>query len=103
MRVELLGVVWVRNVSVSRSFRLSLAFRFRVFVVCARLVEVSLLLAIFDSRLCYFLVRSRREVEFAVGGGVGGACRARRFYVSFREVGWYRWVIASRGFLVNYC
>uniref|UniRef100_A0A673TKB0 Growth differentiation factor 1 n=1 Tax=Suricata suricatta TaxID=37032 RepID=A0A673TKB0_SURSU len=77
VRAELLGAAWARN--------------------------ASLLLVTLDPRLCHPLARPRREAEPAVGGGPGGACRTRRLYVSFREVGWHRWVIAPRGFLANYC
>lgn len=103
VRAELLGAAWARNASAPRSLRLSLALRPRVPAACARLAEASLLLATLDPRLCHPLARPRREAEPAVGGGAGGACRARRLYVSFREVGWHRWVIAPRGFLANYC
>lgn len=103
VRAELLGAAWARNASAPRSLRLSLALRPRVPAACARLAEASLLLATLDPRLCHPLARPRREAEPAVGGGPGGACRARRLYVSFREVGWHRWVIAPRGFLANYC
>ncbi|XP_047632498.1 embryonic growth/differentiation factor 1 [Phacochoerus africanus] len=103
VRAELLGAAWARNASAPRSLRLTLALRPRAPTVCARLTEASLLLVTLDPRLCHPLARPRREAEPAVGGGSGGACRARRLYVSFREVGWHRWVIAPRGFLANYC
>lgn len=99
VRVELLGVAWARNASVPRSLRLALALRPRAPAACARLAEASLLLVTLDPRLCR--PRLRREAEPVAGGA--GACRARRLYVSFREVGWHRWVIAPRGFLANYC
>ncbi|XP_020740176.2 embryonic growth/differentiation factor 1 [Odocoileus virginianus] len=103
VRAELLGSIWARNASAPRSLRLTLALRHRTPAACARLAEASLLLVTLDQRLCHPLARPRREAEPPVGGGSGGACRARRLYVSFREVGWHRWVIAPRGFLANYC
>ncbi|XP_074206471.1 embryonic growth/differentiation factor 1 [Camelus bactrianus] len=103
VRAELLGAAWARNASTPRSLRLTLALRPRAPAYCARLSEASLLLVTLDPRLCHPLTRPRREAEPAVGGSSGGACRARRLYVSFREVGWHRWVIAPRGFLANYC
>ncbi|XP_075857355.1 embryonic growth/differentiation factor 1 [Microcebus murinus] len=103
VRAELLGAAWAHNASVPRSLRLALALRPRGPAACARLAEASLLLVTLDPRLCHPLARPRREAEPAAGGGLGGACRARRLYVSFREVGWHRWVIAPRGFLANYC
>ncbi|XP_004422992.1 PREDICTED: embryonic growth/differentiation factor 1 [Ceratotherium simum simum] len=103
VRAELLGTAWARNASAPRSLRLSLALRPQVPATCARLAEASLLLVTLDPRLCHPLARPRREAEPAVGSVPGGACRARRLYVSFREVGWHRWVIAPRGFLANYC
>nr|XP_017530001.2 embryonic growth/differentiation factor 1 [Manis javanica] len=103
VRAELLGATWARNASAPRSLRLALALRSRTPAACAGLAEASLLLVTLDPRLCHPLGRPRREAEPARGGGPGGACRARRLYVSFREVGWHRWVIAPRGFLANYC
>lgn len=103
VRAELLDVAWTRNASVPRRVRLALALRPRLPGACARLAEASLLLVTLDPRLCHPLARPRRHLEPAEGGGVGDACRARRLYVSFREVGWHRWVIAPRGFLANYC
>lgn len=103
VRAELLGAAWARNASAPRSLRLALALRPRAPGACARLAEASLLLVTLDPRLCHPLARPRREAEPAVRGGPSSACRARRLYVSFREVGWHRWVIAPRGFLANYC
>lgn len=103
VRAELLGAAWPRNASAPRSLRLALALRPRVPAACAHLAEASLLLVTLDPRLCHPLARLRREAEPAVGGSPGGTCRTRRLYVSFREVGWHRWVIAPRGFLANYC
>ncbi|XP_053441700.1 embryonic growth/differentiation factor 1 [Nycticebus coucang] len=103
VRAELLGATWARNASVPRTLRLVLALHPLVPTACARLAEASLLLVTLDSRLCHSPARPRREAESAPGGGPGSACRARRLYVSFREVGWHRWVIAPRGFLANYC
>ncbi|XP_062966729.1 embryonic growth/differentiation factor 1 [Cynocephalus volans] len=100
VRAELLGAAWARNASAPRSLRLSLALRPRTPASCARLAEAALLLVTLDPRLCHPLARPRREAEPAAAGG---ACRARRLYVSFREVGWHRWVIAPRGFLANFC
>lgn len=111
VRAELLGFAWARNVSVPRRLRLALALRPPVAGACARLAEASLLLVTLDPRLCHPLARPRRQSEPPApapasawaGGGPGDVCRARRLYVSFREVGWHRWVIAPRGFLANYC
>lgn len=103
VRAELLDAAWARNASVPRRVHLVLALRPRLPGACARLEEASLLLVTLDPRLCHPLARLRRQAEPAVGGGPGDACRARRLYVSFREVGWHRWVIAPRGFLANYC
>ncbi|XP_023562902.1 embryonic growth/differentiation factor 1 isoform X2 [Octodon degus] len=110
VHAELPGTPWAPHVSAPRSLRLALALRPQVPAACARLAEAALLLVTLDPRLCHPLGRLRREAEPAVGGvssGAGGvsrgACRARRLYVSFREVGWHRWVIAPRGFLANYC
>ncbi|XP_014401289.1 PREDICTED: embryonic growth/differentiation factor 1, partial [Myotis brandtii] len=103
VRAELLGATWAHNASVPRSLRLVLALRPRDTGTCGRLAEASLLLVTLDPRLCHPFARPRREAEPSVGGGHGGSCRARRLYVSFREVGWHRWVIAPRGFLANYC
>lgn len=103
VRVELLGAAWARNASAPRSLRLAVALRAQGAGACARLAEAALLLVTLDPRLCHPLARPRREAEPAVGRGPGGACRARRLYVSFREVGWHRWVIAPRGFLANFC
>uniref|UniRef100_A0A8C8YC22 Growth differentiation factor 1 n=1 Tax=Prolemur simus TaxID=1328070 RepID=A0A8C8YC22_PROSS len=103
VRAELLGAAWAPNASVPRSLRLALALRARSPAACARLAEASLLLVTLDPSLCHPLARPRREAEPVADGGLGGVCRARRLYVSFREVGWHRWVIAPRGFLANYC
>ncbi|XP_036884787.1 embryonic growth/differentiation factor 1 [Sturnira hondurensis] len=103
VRAELLGAAWSHNTSVPRSLHLVLALRHQATSACVRLAEASLLLVTLDPRLCHPLARLRREADSAVGGGPGGSCRARRLYVSFREVGWHRWVIAPRGFLANYC
>nr|XP_004665982.2 embryonic growth/differentiation factor 1 [Jaculus jaculus] len=103
VRAELLGAVLAPNASAPRSLRLALALRSGAPAPCAHLAEASLLLVTLDPRLCHSLARSRREAEPVADGGSGGTCRARRLYVSFREVGWHRWVIAPRGFLANYC
>ncbi|XP_064230605.1 embryonic growth/differentiation factor 1-like [Aotus nancymaae] len=103
VRAELLGAAWDRNASWPRSLRLALALRLRTPAACARLAEASLLLVTLHPLLGHPLAWPRRGAEPVLGGGPGGACRARRLYVSFREVGWHRWVIAPRGFLANYC
>lgn len=103
VHVELLGIAWSHNSSAPRSLHLALALHPRDPGACARLAEASLLLVTLDPRLCHHLARPRREAEPAVSTSPGGTCRARRLYVSFREVGWHRWVIAPRGFLANYC
>lgn len=103
VHAELLGTAWAWNASAPRSLCLALALRPQAPGACAHLAEASLLLVTLDPRLCHPLARPRREAEPAVGGGPSSACRARRLYVSFREVGWHRWVIAPRGFLANYC
>ncbi|XP_036306317.1 embryonic growth/differentiation factor 1 [Pipistrellus kuhlii] len=103
VRAELLGAAWAHNASVPRSLRLVLALRPRAAGPCGHLAEASLLLVTLDPRLCHPLARPRREAQPSVGGSHGGSCRARRLYVSFREVGWHHWVIAPRGFLANYC
>lgn len=106
VRADLLDAAWARNASVPRRVRLTLALSRQQPGACARLAEASLLLVTLDPRLCHPLMRPRRQTEpaaAAAGGVPGDACRARRLYVSFREVGWHRWVIAPRGFLANYC
>ncbi|XP_047388635.1 embryonic growth/differentiation factor 1 [Sciurus carolinensis] len=103
VRAELLGIAWAPNASAPHSLRLALALRPPAPATCVRLAEASLLLVTLDPRLCHPLARPRREAEPTSGDGLGGVCRARRLYVSFREVGWHRWVIAPRGFLANYC
>ncbi|XP_045709524.1 embryonic growth/differentiation factor 1 [Phyllostomus hastatus] len=103
VRAELLGVAWSHNTSVPRSLHLVLALHHRATSACVRLAEASLLLVTLDPRLCHPVARSRRDADPVMGGGPGGSCRARRLYVSFREVGWHHWVIAPRGFLANYC
>ncbi|KAM9243351.1 embryonic growth/differentiation factor 1 [Dugong dugon] len=100
VRAELLGAAWARNASAPSTLRLALALRPRSPATCARLAEAALLLVTVDPRLCHPLVRQRREVAPMAGGG---PCRARRLYVSFREVGWHHWIIAPRGFMANYC
>ncbi|XP_006876403.1 PREDICTED: embryonic growth/differentiation factor 1 [Chrysochloris asiatica] len=100
VRAELLGAAWALNTSAPSTLHLALALRSQAPGVCARLTEASLLLVTVDPRLCHPLARSRREVAPAAGGG---PCRARRLYVSFREVGWHHWIIAPRGFMANYC
>ncbi|XP_021493728.1 embryonic growth/differentiation factor 1 [Meriones unguiculatus] len=102
LRVDLLGTAVAANASVPRALRLALALHPGASAACARLAEASLLLVTLDPRLCP-PPRLRRHTELAVGGGPGGTCRARRLHVSFREVGWHRWVIAPRGFLANFC
>ncbi|XP_020017132.1 embryonic growth/differentiation factor 1 [Castor canadensis] len=103
VRAELPPAACARNASVPRGLRLALALRPgspAAPAACAALAEASLLLVTVDPRLCHPLARPRRGAEAALPGG---ACRARRLYVSFRDVGWHRWVIAPRGFLANYC
>ncbi|XP_051025960.1 embryonic growth/differentiation factor 1 [Acomys russatus] len=101
LRVDLLGTVVAANASVPRTLRLALSLHPRA-AACAHLAEASLLLVTLDPRRCP-LPRLRRHTEPGAGGGPGGACRTRRLHVSFREVGWHRWVIAPRGFLANFC
>ncbi|XP_004705578.2 embryonic growth/differentiation factor 1, partial [Echinops telfairi] len=100
VRAELLDAAWARNVSAPSTLRLALALHPRGPGACARLTEAALLLVTLDPRFCYPPVRPRREVAPVAGGG---PCRARRLYVSFREVGWHHWIIAPRGFMANYC
>ncbi|XP_057608169.1 embryonic growth/differentiation factor 1 [Chionomys nivalis] len=102
LRADLLGAAVAANASMPRTLRLALALHRGATTVCARLAEASLLLVTLDARLCP-PPRLRRHTEPGVGGGPGGACRTRRLHVSFREVGWHRWVIAPRGFLANFC
>ncbi|XP_048198590.1 embryonic growth/differentiation factor 1 [Perognathus longimembris pacificus] len=99
VRAELLGTAWAANTSAPRSLRLALALQPRALAACAPLAEASLLLVTLDPRRCRPPARPRRQAQPAPAG----ACRARRLYVSFREVGWHRWVIAPRGFQANYC
>ncbi|XP_037673952.1 embryonic growth/differentiation factor 1 [Choloepus didactylus] len=94
------ATAWALNASAPRALRLALALHPPGPAACVRLAEASLLLVTLDPRLCHSPARPRRQ---AGGGGPGGACRARRLYVSFRDVGWHRWVIAPRGFLANFC
>ncbi|XP_004873455.1 embryonic growth/differentiation factor 1 [Heterocephalus glaber] len=103
VHAELPVAAWAPHAPTPRSLSLVLVLRPRAPAACARLVEAALLLVTLDPRLCHPLARPRREAEPTAGGVPGGACRARRLYVSFREVGWHRWVIAPRGFLANYC
>lgn len=102
LRADLLGAAVAANASVPRTLRLALALHGGAATACPRLAEASLLLVTLDPRLCP-PPRSRRHTEPGVGGGPGGTCRTRRLHVSFREVGWHRWVIAPRGFLANFC
>lgn len=102
LRADLLGTVVVANASVPRTLRLALSLHPGATAACGRLAEASLLLVTLDPRLCP-LPRSRRHMEARVGGETVGTCRTRRLHVSFREVGWHRWVIAPRGFLANFC
>lgn len=102
LRADLLGTAVAANASVPGTLRLALSLHPRATAACGRLVEASLLLVTLDPRLCP-LLRSRRHTEPRVGGGPVGTCRTRRLHVSFREVGWHRWVIAPRGFLANFC
>ncbi|XP_069864311.1 embryonic growth/differentiation factor 1 isoform X1 [Dipodomys merriami] len=100
VRAELLGAAWAANASAPRSLRLALALRPRAPAACAPLAEASLLLVSLDPRRCPRPpARPRRQAA----PPPAGACRARRLYVSFREVGWHRWVIAPRGFQANFC
>ncbi|KAM5237971.1 embryonic growth/differentiation factor 1 [Ctenodactylus gundi] len=98
VRIDLPSATWGPGARAPPSLRLAFVLRSRAPATCARLVEAALLLVTLDPRLCHPLTRPRREAE-----PTAGACRARRLYVSFREVGWHRWVIAPRGFLANYC
>lgn len=102
LRADLLGTAVAANASVPRTLRLALALHPGAAATCGRLAEASLLLVTLDPRLCP-LPRSRRHTEPRVGGGPVGTCRTRRLHVSFRDVGWHRWVIAPRGFLANFC
>ncbi|XP_058148739.1 LOW QUALITY PROTEIN: embryonic growth/differentiation factor 1-like [Dasypus novemcinctus] len=102
LRAELPGAAWARAPA-PRALRLALALRPRGPAACARLAEASLLLVTLDPRLCRPRARPRRAAGGLAGGAPGGPCRARRLYLSFREVGWHRWVIAPRGFLANFC
>ncbi|KAL1773126.1 embryonic growth/differentiation factor 1 [Sigmodon hispidus] len=102
LRADLLGPVLAANASAPRTLRLVLALHHGASTPRACLAEASLLLVTLDPRLCP-PPRSRRHTEPGVGGGPGGTCRTRRLHVSFREVGWHRWVIAPRGFLANFC
>ncbi|XP_058513600.1 embryonic growth/differentiation factor 1 [Ochotona princeps] len=121
VRAELPPAAWARNASAPRSLRLGLALRAREPAACARLAEAALLLVSLETRRCPAPGRARRqagpggpgasegpEMPGAPGGSwgsgaPGAGCRARRLYLSFREVGWHRWVIAPRGFLANFC
>ncbi|XP_007943674.1 embryonic growth/differentiation factor 1 [Orycteropus afer afer] len=100
VRPELLGAAWALNVSAPRILRLALELRPRGPAACARLAEAALLLVTVDPSLCHPLARPRRAAAPAAGSS---PCRARRLYVSFREVGWHHWIIAPRGFMANYC
>ncbi|KAM4888132.1 embryonic growth/differentiation factor 1 [Thomomys bottae] len=99
VRAELLGAAWAANASAPRSLRLALALRPRAPAACPPLAEAALLLVTLDPLRCGAPARPRRQAP----PPPAGACRARRLYVSFREVGWHRWVIAPRGFQANYC
>uniref|UniRef100_A0A8C2LLF3 Growth differentiation factor 1 n=1 Tax=Cricetulus griseus TaxID=10029 RepID=A0A8C2LLF3_CRIGR len=102
LRADLLGPAVAANVSVPRTLRLALSLDCGAANAHVRLAEASLLLVTLDPRLCP-PPRPRRHTEPGMGAGPGGACRTRRLHVSFREVGWHRWVIAPRGFLANFC
>lgn len=64
------------------------------------LVQASLVAVSLNPNRC----RSRqRRSAIHIPVTPSNVCKARRLYISFKDVGWQDWVIAPQGFMANYC
>uniref|UniRef100_A0A3Q0SVS2 Growth differentiation factor 3 n=1 Tax=Amphilophus citrinellus TaxID=61819 RepID=A0A3Q0SVS2_AMPCI len=64
------------------------------------LVQASLVAVSLNPNQC----RSRRRRSaIHIPVTPSSVCKARRLYISFKDVGWQDWVIAPQGFMANYC
>uniref|UniRef100_A0A3Q4GEC3 Growth differentiation factor 3 n=1 Tax=Neolamprologus brichardi TaxID=32507 RepID=A0A3Q4GEC3_NEOBR len=64
------------------------------------LVQASLVAVSLNPNRC----RSRRRRSaIHIPVTPSNVCKARRLYISFKDVGWQDWVIAPQGFMANYC
>ncbi|XP_004647200.1 growth/differentiation factor 3 [Octodon degus] len=75
---------------------------------CSRLrraLRVTLLVATLDPRRCRRRrpARLRRALPAAPQAACPSLCHRHRLFISFRDLGWHKWVIAPKGFMANYC
>ncbi|KAM6162661.1 growth/differentiation factor 3 [Erethizon dorsatum] len=74
--------------------------------VCARLrraLRATLLVATLDPARCRSSARPRRAVPTAPQAACRSLCHRHQLFISFRDLGWHKWVIAPKGFMANYC
>ncbi|XP_003470632.4 growth/differentiation factor 3-like [Cavia porcellus] len=74
--------------------------------LCARLrrtLRATLLVATLDPARCRHPARPRRAVPAAPQAASRSLCHRHQLFISFRDLGWHKWIIAPKGFMANYC
>ncbi|KAM5262726.1 growth/differentiation factor 3 [Ctenodactylus gundi] len=66
-----------------------------------RSLRASLLVVTLDPQQCHPTSREKRAVPPTPA--CQSLCHRHRLFISFRDLGWHRWIIAPKGFMANYC
>ncbi|XP_036720635.1 growth/differentiation factor 3, partial [Balaenoptera musculus] len=73
---------------------------------CARLrrsLHASLLVVTLNPEQCHPPTRKRRAAIPASKASCKNLCHRHQLFISFRDLGWHKWIIAPKGFMANYC
>ncbi|MEJ1279890.1 growth differentiation factor 3 [Cricetulus griseus] len=79
---------------------------FQVENTCDRLIRslhASLLVVTLNPEHCQPSSRKRRAAIPVPKGSCRNLCHRHQLFISFRDLGWHKWVIAPKGFMANYC
>ncbi|XP_013366745.1 PREDICTED: growth/differentiation factor 3 [Chinchilla lanigera] len=66
-------------------------------------LELAVFLLPEPGRRCRRPARLRRAVPAAPHAACRARCHRHELFISFRDLGWHKWVIAPKGFMANYC
>ncbi|XP_006901829.1 PREDICTED: growth/differentiation factor 3 [Elephantulus edwardii] len=68
-----------------------------------RLFHASLLVVILNTEQCHSSLRKRRSTVPTSQTPCENLCHVHQLFISFRDLGWHKWIIAPKGFKANYC
>ncbi|KAL1791413.1 growth/differentiation factor 3 [Sigmodon hispidus] len=79
---------------------------FQVENTCDQLIHsihASLLVVTLNPEHCHTSNRKRRAAIAVPKDSCRNLCHRHQLFISFRDLGWHKWVIAPKGFMANYC